>query len=350
MSSRFLVLCTLAVACAAVTQHNGRSMAKRQTAVPSAGNLSLTKYPTFNEVVAYLNALQAKHPTLVRVSSAGKSVEGRDIIFVRVSKNLSQESKPVMLVDALMHAREWITLPAVLYFLQQVVEGSATSLLDDIDLVVVPVLNPDGYEYSRTKDRLWRKNRNTTNKKCPGVDLNRNFDYHWADFIMSGGASDDPCDLQYAGGEAASEPETRNYQSLVRTLNKNKLIKMYVNLHSPEQAIFTPWGYSVTAPTLPDINKLNVIAKEANAAMVKAGAKSYAVENMAADYPSTGTVTDWVRGVAGVAQTFCLELPPGGDSKQEGFAVPTSEILPISQQVFQGLKVFAKYASKPLTQ
>ncbi|KAE8744356.1 hypothetical protein FOCC_FOCC009009, partial [Frankliniella occidentalis] len=205
-------------------------------------------------VVAYLNALQAKHPTLVRVSSAGKSVEGRDIIFVRVSKNLSQESKPVMLVDALMHAREWITLPAVLYFLQQVVEGSATSLLDDIDLVVVPVLNPDGYEYSRTKDRLWRKNRNTTNKKCPGVDLNRNFDYHWAgklirfmnhymatilrsrlpsppcsfqsaDFIMSGGASDDPCDLQYAGGEAASEPETRNYQSLVRTLNKNKLIK-----------------------------------------------------------------------------------------------------------------------------
>lgn len=66
--------------------------------------------------------------------------------------------------------------------------------------------------------------------------------------------------------------------------------------------------------------------------------------------PATGTVSDWVRGVAGVAQSFCVELPAGGPDAQEGFAVPTSSILPISKQVFEAMKVFAKYAKNPLTQ
>ncbi|KAK3927134.1 Carboxypeptidase B [Frankliniella fusca] len=350
MGRLLLLLCTFAVAYGASSSRKGSSSVQQD--VNLTGIQPFSSYLSYNEVVQYLQSLHKKYPKLVQISSAGKSVEGRDMVYVRVSKNLSKKNKPVMLVDALMHAREWITLPAVLFFLHQVVEGSATGLLNGMDLVVLPVLNPDGYEYSRTKDRLWRKNRNTAyDAKCPGVDLNRNFDYHWKDFIMSGtGASDDPCDLEYAGGEAASEPETRNYQNLVRSLNKNNLVKMYINLHSPEQAIEMPWGYSVTAPALPDVNKLKVIASEANAAMVKAGAKSYEVVNMAADYPATGTVTDWVRGVAGVAQTFCIELPSGGDAKEEGFAIPKSRILPISQQLFEGLKVFAKYTSKPLTE
>lgn len=58
-----------------------------------------------------------------------------------------------MLVDGLMHAREWITLPAALYFLEQLVEQGG-DILDGLDVVVLPILNPDGYEYSRSKVRV----------------------------------------------------------------------------------------------------------------------------------------------------------------------------------------------------
>lgn len=300
---------------------------------------------TYAEVVAYLHGLQRRYPKVVRVGSVGRSVEGRDIPYVRVSANFNAKN-PVILVDALMHAREWATLPAVLYFLQQAVEHVDKAL----DVVVVPVLNPDGYEYSRTKERLWRKNRNTKyDSKCVGVDLNRNFDYHWEDFIMSGdGASDDPCSDAFAGLEGASEPETKSYQTFIKKLNKDKRVKMYVNMHSPSKAIFTPWGYSSFPPTLPDEAKLETIEKEANAAMVKAGSKSYTMSSMGSDYASTGTVTDWVRGVAGVKQSYCLELPPG--TTDEGFGVSNEAILPLARQTYEGLKVFAKYAKKPLSQ
>lgn len=42
---------------------------------------------------------------------------------------------------------------------------------------IVPVLNPDGYEYTHTQDRMWRKNRASYGGECVGVDLNRNFRY-----------------------------------------------------------------------------------------------------------------------------------------------------------------------------
>ncbi|XP_034246473.1 carboxypeptidase B-like [Thrips palmi] len=334
----FLGVVALVAAAAAAT--GGKSS--------SSSGLTFSKIMTYAEVAAYLRALQRAHPRVVRVGSVGRSVEGRDIPYVRVSASLDakQSKTPVMLVDALMHAREWATLPAALYFLQQAVEHVDKGL----DVVVVPVLNPDGYEYSRTKDRLWRKNRSKKyDKKCVGVDLNRNFNFHWEDFMMSGdGASDDPCDEAFAGGEAASEPETKSYQAFVKALNKDKRLKTYVNLHSPSKAIFGPWGYSSFAPTVPDEAKLEKIEKEANAAMVKAGSKSYTISSMAADYASTGAVTDWVRGVAGVKQSFCLELPPG--ATHEGFGVNDADILPLSRRAFEGLKVFARYAKKPLSQ
>ena len=79
---------------------------------------------------------------------------------------------------------------ALFLFLQLVrghgVDRELTWLVDNVDWYFLPVFNPDGYVYSWTKDRLWRKNRaihNTSNKnssQCVGVDLNRNWDAHWA--------------------------------------------------------------------------------------------------------------------------------------------------------------------------
>lgn len=60
-----------------------------------------------------------------------------------------------------MHAREWISVAVATYILSQLVErnSSYTKLLDLSDWMILPVVNPDGYEYTHTYDRLWRKTR-----------------------------------------------------------------------------------------------------------------------------------------------------------------------------------------------
>ena len=42
----------------------------------------------------------------------------------------------------------------------------------DVDWFVMPLLNPDGYEYSRTTDRMWRKNRSKPKNRKDGKNAN----------------------------------------------------------------------------------------------------------------------------------------------------------------------------------
>jgi murein tripeptide amidase MpaA len=56
---------------------------------------------------------------------------------------------------------------------------SRNELLANVDWLIVPMTNPDGYEFSRTNNRLWRQNRRQIKPNCIGVDLNRNFEFSW---------------------------------------------------------------------------------------------------------------------------------------------------------------------------
>jgi murein tripeptide amidase MpaA len=83
-----------------------------------------------------------------------------------------------------IHAREWISPATVTYLLLQLVEfrHDHPALIEEFDWYVLPVVNPDGYEFSHTNDRLWRKTRsNIAKSNCIGVDGNRNFDSHWSE-------------------------------------------------------------------------------------------------------------------------------------------------------------------------
>jgi murein tripeptide amidase MpaA len=90
-------------------------------------------------------------------------------------------NNPMMMVDGGVHAREWISHMTVAYLIYQLVERSAENLdlLENVDWVIVPVVNPDGYVYSHEVDRFWRKNRVPQPDDCVGVDLNRNFGHMW---------------------------------------------------------------------------------------------------------------------------------------------------------------------------
>ena len=119
----------------------------------------------------------------------------------------------------------------------------------------MPLVNPDGRDFTLAgADELhymWRKNRRPppaghTGRWCAGVDLNRNFDIAW-DFeryyntaaAAQVRSSKDACDPQiYIGPAAASEPETRNVQSVVTQLRPSH----FLDVHSYARTILFPWG------------------------------------------------------------------------------------------------------------
>ena len=78
--------------------------------------------------------------------------------------------------------REWISPAAMLWVIAELVTNSATykPILDHFDIHILPVANPDGYEYTHTDERNWRKTRKpNSGSPCIGTDPNRNFNYHW---------------------------------------------------------------------------------------------------------------------------------------------------------------------------
>lgn len=138
--------------------------------------------------------LQGQFPKKVKVESIGETIQGRDIDMIIISRNLNKQ-KYCTVIEAGIHAREWITVSTALFFIDYLIRNPKLTAI--MDFYVIPCLNPDGYEYSHTKvvydlierntsyictlqDRLWRKNRNPNSsdtKKSQGVDLNRNFPY-----------------------------------------------------------------------------------------------------------------------------------------------------------------------------
>ena len=157
-----------------------------------------------------------------------------------------------------MDHAEWIddtARPPITYGAWSVSAADVKRIVDGVTLVLVPLVNPDGRDFTLAgADELhymWRKNRRPppaghTGPWCAGVDLNRNFDIAW-DFeryyntaaAAEVQSSKDACDPQiYIGPSAASEPETRNVQSVVTQLRPSH----FIDVHSYARAILFPWG------------------------------------------------------------------------------------------------------------
>merc|ERR1719273_1573731 len=162
-----------------------------------------------------MKALEERRPDIIKTIKIGESFEHRDILVAKIGF-AKPFKKPSIFIEAGIHAREWISPATATFFLRSLVEyqdNATTSLLNDFDVYILPVANPDGYEYSHRKDRMWRKNRSKRKTlfpfSCVGVDLNRNFGYKWAGPNADYRSSRKPCDETYIGVKPWTEPETR---------------------------------------------------------------------------------------------------------------------------------------------
>lgn len=136
------------------------------------------------EVNAYLDSLGKKYSDTVQVVSIGKSYENRDMRAIEISRNgRITGNRPIIFVDATIHAREWIAPMVALELIYQLVENNQehADILDSVDWMIVPMINVDGYEFTHTNLRFWRKTRSQNkDSDCKGTDPNRNFDFKWA--------------------------------------------------------------------------------------------------------------------------------------------------------------------------
>ncbi|PNF26577.1 hypothetical protein B7P43_G13052 [Cryptotermes secundus] len=128
---------------------------RRQAVTPKTPRaVSFDQYYRHEEINSYLQELAEKYPDLVSVESLGVSYENREMLVIKISSG-GGGHRPAVLVDGGIHAREWIAPAMALYIINQLVENNAANsdLTDSVDWFIVPVLNPDGYEYSHTTVR-----------------------------------------------------------------------------------------------------------------------------------------------------------------------------------------------------
>lgn len=249
-----------------------------------------------------------------------------------------------------MHAREWISPAFSLYIISQLVENLSTrGFLREIDWIILPVINPDGYDYTWTtvllitykkivlhsnfyfQNRLWRKTR-SPGTLCDGTDGNRNFGFHW----MEKGASGDECSEMYAGKDAFSEIETRNLKDI---LNATANISAFISLHSYGQYLFYPYSYDYIKPE--NWKELEFLAAKVRDVIKSINGTEYTIGNSAEVlYPAAGCSDDWAMGGAGINMVYVFELPGGGP---HGFDLPPERILPVCEETWEGVKVIADY-------
>lgn len=259
----------------------------------------------------------------------------------RFGKNIKTgASLPRIFSESSLHAREWLAQAAHIYIIDQLITkfGTDSTITDafskyEIDFVVVG--NPDGYEYSQTSDRMWRKTRSTnTGSVCKGTDPNRNFNYYWC----GEGTSNSPCSDTYCGTKAFSEPETLAISTYLNTYKSS--IKGYIAQHTYCQMILIPYGYT-TGAYPPDYNELLRAGNAMAASMRTATNKIYTVGN-SADllYPAAGASDDWSKAVAGIKYAYTIELRPTCNASN-GFIVAPSEIAPAGTELLAALTTLA---------
>ncbi len=295
-------------------------------------------FRTYSEVQTKVQQLAAAYPSLATFSVIGQTLQGRNIFAIRITGPGNVSDRPAILFDGTQHAREWISPMTVTYIAEQLLVQYATDpqikgLVDNIEFLIVPIVNGDGYDYSWTTNRMWRKNRRPApvGSSCDGVDTNRNWGYQWG---SNNGSSGNPCSEIYRGTAPFSEPETqvlRNY-----TIANPRLVAT-IDFHSYSQLLLYPWGYT---PTLPPDNALFTQISGAMAGAIAAvhGKTYVAGPSYATIYPTSGGIKDWMYGDQGLL-AWTIELR---DTGQYGFILPPNQIVPTCEENFAAVKALAQ--------
>ncbi|XP_025236411.1 carboxypeptidase A4 isoform X2 [Theropithecus gelada] len=283
-----------------------------------------------------MDNIAADFPDLVRRVKIGHSFENRPMYVLKFSTGEGAR-RPAIWLNAGIHSREWISQATAIWTARKIVsdyqrDPAITSILEKMDIFLLPVANPDGYVYTQTQNRLWRKTRSLNpGSSCVGADPNRN----WNASFAGKGASDNPCSEVYHGPHANSEVEVK---SVVDFIQKHGNFKCFIDLHSYSQLLMYPYGYS--AKKAPDAKELDKVARRAAKALASVSGTEYQVgPTCTTVYPASGSSIDWAYD-NGIKFAFTFELR---DTGTYGFLLPANQIIPTAEETWLGLKTIMEH-------
>ncbi|MFC0628062.1 M14 family metallopeptidase [Kribbella deserti] len=285
-----------------------RAFAMAPTATLPSGR---TAYRQLADYENNLNALAAQYPSKAKVITLkNPSLEGRAIRGLEISRNVNvSDGKPVFVMMGLHHAREWPSGELTIEFGYDLLQNDGvipriTNILDKARVVLVPVVNPDGFQLSRSLGyEMKRKNCRIVNGQLPtpgqcasstnhsrGTDLNRNYAGFWG----GPGASTSLTSETYRGASAFSEPESRNIQALVSSYQATTLITN----HTYGNLVLRQPGYASAGKT-PDETLYKSLGDQ------MAAQNNYRSQYGYQLYDTTGTTEDWsYYATGGLGFTF----------------------------------------------
>jgi len=326
----------------ALRQHENAKVSAQYAAATETSPLPSGR-DTYRQLADYeseLRTLAASNPSLVRLFSLDRrSLEGREILGIEISKNVTSttDGKPTFLMMGLHHAREWPSGEHTMEFAYDLLRGASTgdqrigALLDSARVLVVPVVNPDGFEQSRkwgdivdtreiddggTVTILGNPGNAYKRKNCRlegldttptgacevsspggfgiGVDLNRNYGGLWG----GPGASSNPADPTYRGAGPFSEPETQAVRELISARHVTTLITN----HTFSNLVLRPPGIRSAGETVDEAALFDLGAR-------MAAQNGYRNIHGWQLYDTTGTTEDWSYNATG-GYGYTFEIGP----------------------------------------
>jgi len=285
---------------------------------------------------SFLISEAADHPTLTSLTVIGEALQGAawsEIYAMEISNNPGvAEDKPAILLNGLHHAREVVTphivMDAITYLTDEYAAGNpqVVQWVNNYKIYCVPMVNPDGSNHVHTVSDLHRKNMRPGCASNPGVDLNRNYPYHWGTGVSNcersptGGSSGSTCSDAYRGTSSASEPETQ--VMIDYAAEKNFLIA--VSYHSYGRFIDYPYACNDGNPDerMPEHDVIHEIMNGTAAGIASIDGVNYDVYSPIAIGPVNGDDTSWYYANAG---TYALIIE-AGTSFQPTFSVGMQEV------------------------
>lgn len=294
-------------------------------------NFNLGNYAGFfrlEEIYAEFARMRTMFPALVSApETIGTSVEGRPILAYRVCTDRAVSGNaPEVLYTALHHAREPGSAASLIYYLWWLLEQfqantpEALYLLNNRQLYLVPVINPDGYAFNQANapggGGMWRKNRQVNRDGSFGVDLNRNYGSQEFWNAPNGGSSTSPRSDTYRGIGPFSEPETQ----AIRDFCQRRNFRTAINYHTFSNLLIYPYSYVNTET--PDSTYFRALTAE----ITKDNLYSAGRDLQTVGYAVRGASDDWMY--AGMSGKKIMAYTPEVGTVDDGFWPPANRIIP----------------------
>ncbi|XP_028287605.1 carboxypeptidase A1-like [Parambassis ranga] len=292
-------------------------------------SFDFSRYHTISEIYSFQDMLVAENPNLVSKIVIGSSYEGRPLNVLKFSTGGT--NRPAIWIDTGIHSREWVTQASGTWFAKKIVtdygrDPALTAILNKMDIFLEIVTNPDGFAYTHSSNRMWRKTRKPNpGSSCAGVDPNRN----WDSGFGGPGASSNPCSETYRGPRAHSESEVK---SIVDFVKSHGNFKAFISIHSYSQMLLYPFGYTKTPAK--DQAELHNLAQRAITDLASLYGTRYRYGSIINTiYQASGGTIDWTYE-QGIKYSYTFELR---DTGRYGFILPANQIIPTAQETWLAL-------------